>query len=117
MKSFMCRLRVFAEQRIVVGGARFRHRAQPFAVDAFCQQPFTNQPVCFIGGLLQTVIAATSEPNTSDSDSFSAPDCLKVDKPGFGLGHAVAQLMRYDVYGDGKAAGNISLSPSPNTIC
>ena len=28
---------------------------------------------------------------------------LKVDKPGFSLGHAVAQLMRHDVYGDGKA--------------
>ena len=49
-------LRIFAEQRVIVGGAGFRHRAQPFAVNSCGQQPFTNQPVCFIGGLLQMIL-------------------------------------------------------------
>ncbi|MOA16882.1 hypothetical protein D3C78_1371150 [compost metagenome] len=47
------RLRIFPQQRIVVGGTGCRHRTQALAVDAFRQQAFANQPVGLIRGLLE----------------------------------------------------------------
>ncbi|MOA64585.1 hypothetical protein D3C78_1906820 [compost metagenome] len=51
--AHVIRLRVLAQQRVVVGGTRVGHRAQTDALDARCQQIRADQPVRLLGGLLQ----------------------------------------------------------------
>ena len=102
-------LRVFTQQRIVVGGAGCRHRAQPLAFDALGEQPGADQPVGFIGGLLQVELLDQRAEDVGQR-LVERPGLLVVDQPGFALGHAVRQLVADHVDGDGETVEDLAVA-------
>ena len=94
------RLRVLAEHvgsSYAVPGARIERRATPWTLGVNSPAPISQSAAA---ASWPSERCLTSEPKTSDTLSFSAPDCPWYDQPGGQLGHAVGELVAHHVDGD-----------------
>ena len=95
-------LRVFAQDRIVVGRTGGFHRAQRLAVHAFSQQPFADQPISF-GGCLPQRALLDEHPEHVRDRLVQRAGLIAVDQVSRVLRDAVGQFVADHVDGDGKA--------------
>ena len=109
------RLWILAQLRVVVGRSRAPSSSAALHLDtASASRPAPiSQSAC--SAVCPSAYCLTSEPKTSDIDSFSAPGLLPVVEVGVVLGDAVGQLVADHVDGDREAVEELP-SPSPKTI-
>src|SRR5262249_61194827 len=102
---------VFAERRVITGGAGRLHRAQRLAMDPRLENARDDQPVGLRCGLLGVGTVLLDHGTKDVGYRFVQRARLSlVGKVGGVAGHAVGQLMAHDIDSDGKALEDLAVA-------
>ena len=95
-------LRIAPQHRIVVGCARFLHRADAYAVDVGGKQPLPDDPIRVASVLAQLLLLHQRAKHIRHM-LVERAWLERIDKIGLVLGDAMGQLVADDINSDGKA--------------